>query len=227
MDKVKVEKLLSETVRFVKESLHSAEGGHDWLHTERVWNNARQIGSAENANLIVVELASILHDVADSKFHDGDEELGAIISRQFLDKQGLDSAVIEDVVYIIRHISFKGGQNNEVGKSIEFKVVQDADRLDAIGAVGIARCFNYGGYKNRPIFDPTCPPKMNQSKEEYKNSVAPSINHFYEKLIRLEQLMNTETGRNMAKRRNNFMLSYLKQFFDEVGISENQFLHQL
>lgn len=219
--------IINKTVDFVKEKLQSAEGGHDWLHTQRVWANAKKIAETENANLLVIELAAILHDVADSKFHDGDEELGPNIATIFLKEAGLEDKLIEQVVYIIRHMSFKGGQNNDLVKSIEFQIVQDADRLDAIGAIGIARCFNYGGFKERPIFDPTCPPKVNQSKEEYKNSVAPSINHFYEKLITLEKIMNTNTARALAKKRHAFMLSYLEQFFEEIGISESDFLHQL
>ena len=142
-----------------------------------------------------------LHDIADSKFHDGDESVGPQMAREFLFKHDVDSAVIEHVVNIIKHISFKGGNEEQKFSSAELEVVQDADRLDALGAIGIARCFNYGGFKNRPLFDPAIKPNLNMTKKEYKASKAPTINHFYEKLLLLKDRMNTPTGKKIAQKR--------------------------
>ena len=207
--------LIETTKRFVKKSLHDAEGGHDWFHTLRVFNNSLLIAKTENVNILVVSLGALLHDIADSKFHDGDETVGPRIAREFLFQYDVDSTVIEHVVNIIENISFKGGNTEQTFKSKELDVIQDADRLDAIGAIGIARCFNYGGYKNRTIFDPSILPKMNITKEEYKASTAPTINHFYEKLLLLKDRMNTKTGKQIAQERHKFMERYLDQFYAE------------
>jgi len=208
--------LIEKTKHFVKSELHNAEGGHDWFHTERVFNNALLIAKSEIADINVVALAALLHDIADSKFHNGDETIGPKKASQFLLKNNVDSVIIEHVVKIIENMSFKNTFDDEQRfKSKELEVVQDADRLDAIGAVGIARCFNYGGFKNRALYNPEIKPNLNMTKEEYKNSDAPTINHFYEKLLLLKDQMNTKTGKRIAIKRHNFMLRFLEQFFEE------------
>lgn len=207
--------LIQKTVSFVKSELEEAESGHDWWHIYRVWQLSKHIAKQENVNLLVVELGALLHDIADSKFHGGDETAGPKIARSFLKYEGVPEDVIEHVENIIKHISFKGGNHEQVFHSPELAVVQDADRLDAMGAIGIARTFNYGGYKNRAIYDPSIPPKLNMTKEEYKKSTAPTINHFYEKLLLLKDRMNTETGKSLAIIRHRFMEQYLEEFYKE------------
>jgi len=214
-------KIISNTIDFVKETLTGAEGGHDWFHTERVLRNAKLIAKTEKADLFIVTLGALLHDIADAKFHPdasgGDETIGPKIAREFLFKQNIDSTIIEHVVKIIENISFKSSlsKNQNRFTSIELEVIQDADRLDAIGAIGIARCFNYGGFKNREIYNPEIKPNLNMSKEEYKKSTAPTINHFYEKLLLLKDKMNTKTGQKLAKKRHLYMEKYLVQFYAE------------
>lgn len=209
--------ILKKTKEFVKQSLKGAEGGHDWFHTKRVLANSVHIAREENANLFVVQLAALLHDIADAKFHDGDETLGPKVASEFLKKQKVDQVSREHIVKIIESVSFKNSLSpmKKTFNSIEMQIVQDADRLDAIGAIGIARAFNYGGFKNREIYNPEVSPNTNMSKEEYKKSAAPTINHFYEKLLLLKEKMNTATGKMLAEKRHEFMLSYLDQFFQE------------
>jgi len=211
------ELLINNTLQFVKITLADAEGGHDWFHIERVWNNSKLIAASENVNLLVVELGALLHDIADAKFNDGDEHIGPKKARIFLESQQVDDSMITHIENIIKYISFKSGL--EVGgvkfTSKELEVVQDADRLDAIGAIGIARAFNYGGFKNRTLYNPNIAPQFNMDKETYKNSQAPTINHFYEKLLLLKDKMNTETGKKLAQKRHEFMVRYLDQFFEE------------
>ncbi|GAA3631585.1 HD domain-containing protein [Flavivirga jejuensis] len=209
------EKIIQKTITFVKEQLINAEGGHDWFHIERVYKNALLISKSENVDTFIVALGALLHDIADSKFHNGDETVGPKIAREFLFKLNVDSTVIEHVINIIENISFKGGNETQQFKSPELDVIQDADRLDAIGAIGIARCFNYGGFKNRALHNPEIAPNLNMSKAEYKASTAPTINHFYEKLLLLKDKMNTKTGRQIALNRHTFMELYLKQFYNE------------
>ncbi|AJR02791.1 HD domain-containing protein [Siansivirga zeaxanthinifaciens] len=209
------EKIIENTIVFVKKTLENAEGGHDWFHIERVYKNALLIAKNEQVNTFIVALGALLHDIADSKFHNGDETLGPKLAREFLLKQNVDTLIMEHVIKIIENISFKGGNEMAQFKSLELDVVQDADRLDAIGAIGVARCFNYGGFKNRAIYDPEIEPNLKMTKEAYKNSSAPSINHFYEKLLLLKDRMNTKTGSKIAKKRHEFMLSFLKQFYSE------------
>ena len=206
---------IEKTITYVKQQLANAEGGHDWWHIERVWKSAKKIAETENVNLLVIELGALLHDIADAKFHDGDEELGPQIAAVFMLEINVDEETIQHVVQIIKHISFKGGKEAQTFTSPELNVVQDADRLDALGAIGIARTFNYGGFKNREIFNPNIPPNLTMTKEEYKKSDAPSINHFYEKLLLLKDLMNTETGKQLAIQRHVFMEQYLEQFYLE------------
>ena len=207
--------IIDATVNFVKTTLQNAEGGHDWWHIERVWKNAIVISKTEKVNLLVVNLAALLHDIADSKFNDGDEEVGPLKAKQFLQSIRVNNEVIEHVENIIRNISFKGGNFSQSFKSTELHVVQDADRLDALGAIGIARAFNYGGFKNREIYNPNITPDLQMSKEKYKASNAPTINHFYEKLLLLKYKMNTPAGRQMAGQRHLFMETYLEQFNKE------------
>jgi len=208
--------LIAETSVFVKSVLRDAEGGHDWFHTERVYKNALLIAQSEPVDQTIVELAALLHDIADSKFHNGDETIGPRIAREFLFSKNVDSVIIEHVVSIVEHMSFKNSlDSNQKFTSNEMEVVQDADRLDAIGAIGIARCFNYGGFKNRALYNPEVPPNLNMSKEEYKTAKGPTINHFYEKLLLLKDQMNTKTAQRLAASRHQFMLDYLDQFYKE------------
>lgn len=207
--------IINKTILFVKEQLKDAESGHDWFHIERVYKNALLIAQSEDCDLEIVKLGALLHDIADSKFHNGDETVGPKIARTFLETQNASEETINHVINIIKNISFKGGNFERKFNSIELEIVQDADRLDAIGAIGIARCFNYGGFKNRTLYNPAIPPKMNMTKEEYKNSEAPTINHFYEKLLLLKDKMNTKTGKELAKERHLFMEKFLSQFYAE------------
>lgn len=208
--------LIEKTKNFVKETLKNAEGGHDWFHTLRVYNNAILISKNESVNELIVALGALLHDIADSKFTNGDETVGPKMAREFLFKHNVDSLVIEHVINIIKHVSFKNSlEKTTPFSSKELEVIQDADRLDALGAIGIARCFNYGGFKNRALFDPSIKPNLKMSKEEYKTSTAPTINHFYEKLLLLKDKMNTKTGKKIAEKRHLFMEQYLEQFYAE------------
>lgn len=206
---------INKTKAFVKEQLANAEGGHDWFHIERVYNNALLISKNEAVDAFIVALGALLHDIADSKFHNGNETIGPKIAREFLFKLNVDSTAIEHVINIIKNISFKGGNEAQKFHSPELSVIQDADRLDAIGAIGIARCFNYGGFKNRPLYNPDIKPNLNMTKAEYKASTAPTINHFYEKLLLLKDRMNTQTGYKIALERHQYMESFLKEFYKE------------
>jgi uncharacterized protein len=206
---------IESCIAFVKKTLAGAEGGHDWFHIERVWKNAKLIASGEECDLEVVELAALLHDIADSKFHGGDEAIGPQKAKEYLETQNIDSEKVAHVIAIIENISFKGGHNKRTHDSIELDIVQDADRLDAIGAIGIARTFNYGGFKNRALYDPEIEPNLKMTKQQYKMSTAPTINHFYEKLLLLKDLMNTATGKSIALERHKYMEGFLNQFFAE------------
>jgi uncharacterized protein len=207
--------IIDKTILFVKDKLQNAEGCHDWFHIERVYKNAMQIAVDETCDLTVVKLGALLHDIADSKFHQGDEEIGPKTAQKFLESENVTEEIIEHVIQIIKNISFKGGNFEKTFSSKELEIVQDADRLDALGAIGIARTFNYGGFKNRAIYNPTIAPKLNMSKEEYKKSEAPTLNHFYEKLLLLKDKMNTETGKKLAQERHRFMELFLSQFYAE------------
>tara|TARA_B100000780_G_scaffold77761_1_gene52608 strand:- start:1778 stop:2437 length:660 start_codon:yes stop_codon:yes gene_type:complete len=214
MDK---EKIITATIAFVKKELKNAEGGHDWFHIERVFKNSLLISKDEKVDVFVVSLAALLHDIADPKFYNGDETVGPKVATQFLNEQKVHATIIEHVVHIIKNISFKNSFDtaSKSFTSIELEVVQDADRLDAIGAIGIARCFNYGGFKNRALYDPKIIPDLKMTKETYKKSTAPTINHFYEKLLLLKDQMNTASGKKIANNRHQFMELYLQQFYDE------------
>lgn len=207
--------LINRTIAFVKDKLQDAEGGHDWFHIERVYKNSLLIAKEENCDLTVVQLGALLHDIADSKFHNGDETIGPRTARSFLENERVDEATIQHVINIIENISFKGGNFEKKFNSKELEIVQDADRLDAIGAIGIARCFNYGGFKNRTLYNPEIIPNLTMSKEEYKKSDSPTINHFYEKLLLLKDKMNTPAGKKIAEARHQYMEGFLSQFYAE------------
>ncbi len=212
------EDLIQQTVDFVKEKLEGAEAGHDWFHIKRVWKLSKKIAAEETCNLKVVELSALLHDIADPKFHNGDETLALNISQEFLESQDVSKEIIDKVLFIIKNISFKNRGEVPDVLPIELQIVQDADRLDAIGAIGIARTFNFGGFKNNLMYDPKLPPQLNQSKEEYKKSNGTTINHFYEKLLLLKDLMNTKEGNKLAQERHEFMLDFLDQFYREWNV---------
>jgi uncharacterized protein len=207
--------IIDKTIHFVKEKLENAEGGHDWFHIERVYKNSILIAQEEDCDLTVVKLGALLHDIADSKFNDGDETIGPKTARTFLESENVFEETINHVINIIENISFKGGNFENKFCSKELEIVQDADRLDAIGAIGIARTFNYGGFKNRALYNPSIAPNLNMSKEEYKNSDAPTLNHFYEKLLLLKDKMNTATGKKIALERHKYMENFLSQFYAE------------
>lgn len=209
------QKIIEKTEDFVKKTLAEAEGGHDWWHIYRVRELALHIASCEKADLFIVNIGALMHDIADAKFHKGDEEIGPRIAREFLASLSVEPEIIDHVVHIIKYVSFKNRYEQTPFDSKELLVIQDADRLDAMGAIGIARAFNFGGFKGRALYDPAIPPNPDQSKEEYKAAKAPTINHFYEKLLLLKDMMNTPTGRKMAEGRHKFMVKYLEQFYDE------------
>lgn len=210
---------IQKTIDFVKEKLEGAEAGHDWFHIERVWKLSRKIAASENCNLEVIELAALLHDIADPKFHNGDETLALTISSDFMKSIGVEPSIIEQVLYIIQNISFKNRGEAPQVPSVELQIVQDADRLDAIGAIGIARTFNFGGYKNNLMYHPDIQPNLNLTKEEYKKSNGTTINHFYEKLLLLKDMMNTEAAKKIASDRHDFMLKFLDEFYKEWEVS--------
>lgn len=213
------QEIIKATSTFVYKKLEGAEAGHDWWHIQRVWHLAKHIAEKENHDSFIVELGALLHDIADSKFNNGNEEQGPSIARNFLRIIGASKETIEEVVYIIQNISYRNSYEENPTKILpSLAIVQDADRLDALGAIGIARTFHYGGFKNREIYNPEIPPTDYKSKEAYGKSTAPSINHFYEKLLLLKDLMNTETGKQLALERHNFMLQYLDQFYKEWNI---------
>ncbi|MBB6331518.1 uncharacterized protein HNP24_002468 [Chryseobacterium sediminis] len=209
---------IDNTIAFVKEKLEGAEAGHDWFHIERVWKLASQIAETEECDQEVVELSALLHDIADPKFHNGDETIAPKISRAFLEEQNVPEETILKVLFVIENISFKNRDQAPVNPPIELKIVQDADRIDAIGAIGIARTFNFGGFKNNLMYHPDIEPKLGMSKEEYKKSDGTTINHFYEKLLLLKDMMNTEKGKKMAEERHNYMLNFLDQFYKEWNV---------
>jgi len=210
--------IIQNTIQFVKEKLEGAEAGHDWFHIERVWKLSKKIALTEDCNLEVVELSALLHDIADPKFHKGDETVALKISREFLESQNVEEEIILQVLFIIQNISFKNRNEVPADLPIELKIVQDADRIDAIGAIGVARTFNFGGFKNNLMYHPDIQPKLNMSKEEYKKSNGTTINHFYEKLLLLKDLMNTNEGKKIAEERHQFMLTFLDQFMKEWNV---------
>lgn len=215
---LKMNNTIQNTIQFVKEKLEGAEAGHDWFHIERVWKLSKKIAQTENGNLEVVELSALLHDIADPKFHHGDETLALKISREFLENQNVEEEIIQQVLFVIQNISFKNREEVPKDLPIELKIVQDADRIDAIGAIGIGRTFNFGGFKNNLMYHPDIQPKLNMNKEEYKKSNGTTINHFYEKLLLLKDLMNTNEGKKIAEERHQFMQTFLNQFLKEWNV---------
>ena len=210
--------LIEKTIAFVKEKLEGAEAGHDWFHIERVWKLSKKIAEKEGGNLEVIELSALLHDIADPKFHNGDETLALKISQNFLEEIHVEDELIEQVLFVIKNISFKNRAEAPENPPLELQIVQDADRLDAIGAIGIARTFNFGGFKNNLMYHPEIKPNLGMNKEEYKKSNGTTINHFYEKLLLLKDLMNTETAKRIASERHDFMLQFLDEFYKEWNV---------
>jgi uncharacterized protein len=210
-----IPELLQRTEQFIRERLAGDSSGHDWWHIDRVRRNALHIAREERADLHVVELAALLHDVADWKFHGGDDTAGPRAAREWLLSNAVDAKIIDQVCDIIAHVSFKGAGVATEMATIEGKCVQDGDRLDAIGAVGIARAFAFGGHFGRAMYDPEVSPQQHQSFAEYKSKGGPTINHFYEKLLLLKDRMQTASGRRLATERHRFMEQYLKQFYAE------------
>lgn len=211
----KQDEVINTLVERVKEKMSGEGSGHDWWHVYRVWQNAIAIGQAEGADMFVVQLAALLHDIADWKFNDGDMKAGGRVSAEWLTELSVDGNVINHVSAIIDRLSYKGAGVDTSMPTLEGKVVQDADRLESMGAMGVARTFAYGGYKGRPLYDPNIKPEVHTSLEQYKNSAGPTINHFYEKLLLLKELINTDHAKKLAAGRHEFMESFLKQFFAE------------
>jgi uncharacterized protein len=211
--------LIQNTIQLVKEKLEGTESGHDWFHIERVWKLSLKIQEKEGGDKLIIELAALLHDIADPKFHNGDETLASKIVSEFLTEQKVDAEIIEKVLFIIENMSFKNRNDAPKNLPLELKIVQDADRLDAIGAIGIARTFNFGGYKNNLMYHPDIEPKLSQTKEEYKKSNGTTINHFYEKLLLLKDLLNTKTAKEIAEHRHQFMLQFLDEFYKEWNVT--------
>ncbi len=209
------QEIIDKTVEFVKETLADAEGGHDRWHIYRVWKTANHIAQTEHVDMLIVELWALLHDIADAKFYDGDDTVGPRKAKEFLESLKINQNIVDHVEKIVKNVSFKGGNHQQEFKSDELDVVQDADRLDALGAIGIARTFHYNGHKNREIYNPNIKPNLNMNKEEYYKSEAPAINHFYEKLLLLKDRMNTKTGKEIAEKRHNYMENYLEEFYNE------------
>ncbi|SHJ98699.1 uncharacterized protein SAMN05444371_0618 [Epilithonimonas mollis] len=210
--------LIDRTIEFVKEKLEGTESGHDWFHIERVWKLSLKIQEKEGGDRLIIELAALLHDIADPKFHNGNETLASEIVNEFLTKENVDTETIKKIIFIIENMSFKNRNDAPENLPLELKIVQDADRLDAIGAIGIARTFNFGGYKNNLMYHPDIEPKISQTKEEYKKSNGTTINHFYEKLLLLKDLLNTKTAKQIAQHRHQFMLQFLDQFYKEWNV---------
>ena len=209
------ENIIKETKQFVKAKLEGEGSGHDWWHIDRVHKTAIYIGKKEGADLFVVELAALLHDIADWKFNKEDLKAGANISSKFLNELGVDKEIIQKVCEIVSTLSFKGGTVDSTQDSVEGMVVQDADRIDALGAIGIGRTFAYGGFTNREMYNPNIKPIKFSDFESFKKNDGPTINHFYEKLLLLKDTINTETGRKIAQKRHEYMELFLEEFFSE------------
>jgi len=209
------QQVIDQTIAFVKTQLPADPTGHDWWHAYRVWKNATHIGADEPVDMYVVQLAALLHDIADHKFHQGDDTLGPQVAAKWLTSLGVADTVVAHVSEIIADLSFKGARVASAMRTHEGRVVQDADRLDALGAIGIARAFAYGGYKQRLLHDPDVPPLQHDSFAQYKANQGPTLNHFYEKLLLLKDRMNTETGRRLAERRHTVLVEFLREFLAE------------
>lgn len=206
--------MIEKTKDFVKEKLYGEGSGHDWFHIEMVYNLSKFIAEKENADLFIVEMTSLLHDIDDWKFSN-DTDTNTTTTENFLASISVPKNDINKIISIIKTMSFKGGVVDSTQNSIEGKVVQDSDRLDAIGAIGIARTFAYGGSKGRQIYDPSINPIEFTSLEQVKNAGNHTVNHFYEKLLKLKDLMNTNTAKEIAEKRHKFMENFLEEFYSE------------
>ncbi len=213
--------VIGQTADYVREAMQGDSSGHDWWHIYRVWQNSLYLAAREGADVTVVQLAALLHDVGDWKFYDGDESVGPRLAREWLERLGVDEGVTGQVCAIIADLSFKGAGVQAARLTLEGQVVQDADRLDAIGAIGIARAFAYGGAKGREMHDPAAAPVIHSSFEQYKNSRGTTINHFHEKLVLLKDRLNTEAARRLAADRHAFMLEFLRRFEAEWDIGRS------
>ncbi len=209
------EEIIEKTATHVKELLSGEGSGHDWWHILRVWNNAKTIAASEEVDLFIVELTALLHDIGDHKFHNGDETVGPRMAAEWLTSLQVKDEAISHISTIIKELSFKGAGTTSEMSTLEGRVVQDADRLDAIGAIGIARTFAFGGHKNREMYNPEVEPEYHTSFETYKKSTGPTINHFYEKLLLLKDRMHTQSAKQLAEQRHRYMEAYLEQFFAE------------
>lgn len=209
------QEIVEQTRSFVEKRLTGFEGSHDYWHSYRVWQLAKTIAETEPVCGFVVQLGALLHDIADAKFHNGDYEVASRVAGGFLARQGVKKAEREHVQQIVRHVSFKGEAHRQSFRSPELEVVQDADRLEALGAIGIARTFAYGGFRQHPIYVPGQAPRRKMNNEQYRNHQSHTINHFYEKLLLLKDRMNTPTGKNMAAHRHKVMENFLDEFFRE------------
>ncbi|TXK46949.1 HD domain-containing protein [Pontibacter qinzhouensis] len=207
--------LIQTTANHIQSLLSGEGSGHDWWHVYRVWQNAKAIANNEQADLFIVELAALLHDIADHKFHNGDDTAGPRAARAWLESLQVEEPTIQHICLIIKEISYKGAGTSSAMSTLEGRIVQDADRLDAIGAIGIGRAFAFGGHKGREMYNPDIKPVLHENFEAYKTASAPTINHFYEKLLLLKDRMHTKTAKAMAEERHQFMEAFLKQFYHE------------
>ena len=209
------EEQISHTADFIRKEFSKEGSGHDWWHIYRVWQNARKILSYEHADAEVVQLAVLLHELPDEKLFEGGKEQGIRRSREWLNALDVPEEKVNQIEEILRRCSFRDSIDDTAEPSQELAIVRDADRLDALGAIGIARCFTFNGYKGNMTYDPDNPPNTELNKEEYQKDNSPAINHFYEKLFRLKDLMHTEQGRAMAEHRHQYMEQFIDEFFQE------------
>lgn len=207
------QQIIQNTASFIKQALCTEGSGHDWYHIERVWKLSRHIAAQENADIFIVEMSALLHDLEDWKLSDAHDDLPK--TKAWLQSQQINTEITQKICHIIHHISFKGAGVADNELPLEGKIVQDADRLDAIGAIGIARTFAYGGHKSRLIYDPEIKPTLHQSFEEYKKNNSSTINHFYEKLLLLKDRMNTKTAKKLAEHKHEIMVKFLHDFHRE------------
>jgi uncharacterized protein len=210
-----MEKLVEKVSEYIQNKFKDSEGSHDWHHIERVWKLSKYIQQKEGGDLLVIELAALLHDVSDHKYNGGDWEKGSQLTAEILLDFEAPMDLIQKIQLVVSQVSFKGAKVADLSDTVEAKIVQDADRLDAIGAIGIARAFSYGGSKHRPLFDPAVSPILHQTADEYKNSVSHTVNHFYEKLFLLKDRMNTITAKSIATKRHALMEAFLEEFYSE------------
>lgn len=209
------EKVIAQTAQMIKAKFDDDASGHDWWHIWRVWQLAKRIAVEEGADTFVVELGALLHDIADWKTNEGDLKASGTATREWLTGLEVESTLVDQVVKIVDKVSFKGAGVKDVMKSLEGQIVQDSDRLDAMGAMGIARVFAYGGHKGRPMHNPVKSAELADTFEKYKNGGQTAINHFYEKLLLLKDRMHTTTGKRLAEGRHAYMEKYLEQFYAE------------